>query len=64
MIGKEKTDCRNNNCGTEVARFAKAVEGIDYFLLWQRGQKCDERAPKVMRLMGVPQRGHGSSSWP
>ena len=64
VVGKEKTNSGNNQCGAEVAGFAQAVKGIDYFLLWQRGQKCDERAPKVMRLMGVPQRGHGSSSWP
>ena len=64
VIGEEEADGGDDECGAKVTGFAQAVEGIDYFLLWQRGQKCDERAPKVMRLMGVPQREHGSSSWP
>ena len=34
------------------------------YFFWQRGQKCEERAPKVMRLIGVPQRGQGSPSCP
>ena len=33
VVGKEKTDSGDNQCGAEVAGFAQAVKGIDYFLL-------------------------------
>ena len=31
---------------------------------WQRGQKCDERFPKVIRRISLPQREQGSPSCP
>ena len=40
------------------------MRGPQPVLRWQRGQKCEERAPKVMRRMGVPHLGQGSSVRP
>ena len=33
-------------------------------LRWHLGQKCEDRAPKVMRRIGAPHRGQGSSVRP